>query len=77
MYLSRVELNEYRRETMRAMASPQVMHAAVMASFPAFEGDAGGRILWRTDRVSKALYLLVQSEIRPDFTHIVRNSVYG
>lgn len=71
MYLSRVELNEYRRETMRAMASPQVMHAAVMASFPAFEGDAGDRILWRTDRVGKALYLLVQSEMRPDFTHIV------
>ena len=71
MYLSRVELNEYRRETMKAMASPQVMHAAVMASFPAFEGGVGERILWRTDRVGKALYLLVQSEGRPDFTHIV------
>lgn len=71
MYLSRVELNEYRRDTMRAMASPQVMHAAVMASFPAFDVNAGKRILWRTDRVGKALYLLVQSEQKPDFTHIV------
>lgn len=71
MYLSRVELNEYRRDTMKAMASPQVMHAAVMASFPAFDADAGERILWRTDRVGKALYLLVQSEQKPDFTHIV------
>ena len=71
MYLSRVELNEYRRDTMRAMASPQVMHAAVMASFSAFDKDSGERILWRTDRVGKALYLLVQSDARPDFTHIV------
>lgn len=71
MYLSRVELNEYRRDTMKAMASPQVMHAAVMASFPAFEVDAGERILWRTDRVGKALYLLVQSNQKPDFTHII------
>lgn len=70
MYLSRVELNEYRRSTMRALASPEVIHAAVMASFPASSLD-GGRILWRIDRVGNVLYLLVQSSGKPDFTHIV------
>ena len=70
MFISRVELNEFRRDTMKCLSSPQIMHAAVMASFPSFEEDRG-RILWRGDRVGKAMYLLVQSEIRPDFTHIV------
>lgn len=71
MYLSRVELNEYRRETMRAMDSPQVMHAAVMASFGSFGEGSGQRVLWRIDRLGCAVYLLVQSAARPDFTHIV------
>lgn len=71
MYLSRVELNEYRRDTMRALESPQVMHAAVMASFQALDPDSDERVLWRIDRVGNALFLLVQSKRRPDFTHIV------
>ena len=75
MYLSRVELNEYRRDTMKALGSPQVMHASVMASFQAFDGDFEDRVLWRVDRVGNALYLLVQSKRRPDFTHIVEQ--YG
>ena len=71
MFLSRVELNEYRRDTMRAIESPQVMHAAVMASFGAFDSNDDDRVLWRLDRLGNALYLLVQSRRRPDFTHIV------
>ncbi len=75
MFLSRVELNEYRRDTMRALESPQVMHAAVMASFQALDPDSDERVLWRIDRVGNALFLLVQSKRRPDFTHIVEQ--YG
>ena len=71
MFISRVELNEYRRDTMKAMGSPQIMHAAVMASFQAFDCVDEGRILWRTDRIGKILYLLVQSPRKPDFTHII------
>ncbi|WII09702.1 type I-E CRISPR-associated protein Cas6/Cse3/CasE [Methanomassiliicoccales archaeon LGM-DZ1] len=70
MYLSRVELNPYRRETMRALRSPEIMHAAVMASFPS-SASGGDRILWRIDRVGAATYLLVQSARKPDFHHIV------
>jgi CRISPR system Cascade subunit CasE len=69
LFLSRVELNPYRRETMRAIRSPETMHAAVMASFNAT--DDNGRILWRLDRVGSIQYLLIQSKIKPDMHHIV------
>lgn len=75
MFLSRVELNEYRRDTLRALESPQIMHAAVMASFQALDPDSDERVLWRIDRVGDAMFLLVQSKRRPDFTHIVEQ--YG
>lgn len=70
MYLSRVELNEYRRQTMRALSSPEIMHAAVMAAFPV-SPPMDGRILWRIDRVGAALFLLIQSPGMPDLTHVV------
>lgn len=60
---------------MRALSSPQVMHASVMASFQAFNVDSEDRVLWRVDRVGNALYLLVQSKRKPDFTHIIEQ--YG
>lgn len=71
MFLSRVEINRYRKETIRALESPQIMHAAIAASFPSAEMAVSGRILWRIDSIGKATYILVQSGIRPDFTHIV------
>ena len=71
MFLSRVELNPYRRETIRALSSPQMMHAAVMASFGSFDNADGDRPLWRIDRLGPATYILVQSRKRPDFSHIV------
>lgn len=57
---------------MRALQSPQVMHAAVMASFDSFQMNEGeGRVLWRTDRVGASTYLLIQSPMKPDLHHIV------
>jgi CRISPR system Cascade subunit CasE len=66
MYLSRISLNIKRRETMRALASPQLMHGAVERSF---EGDRL-RNLWRIDWLGDVCYLLVLSAKQPDFTHI-------
>ena len=71
MLLSRIELNPYRRETIRALGSPQIMHAAVMASFSSFDTADDDRVLWRVDRVGPSTYVLVQSRRRPDFTHMV------
>ncbi|MDR2771456.1 MAG: type I-E CRISPR-associated protein Cas6/Cse3/CasE [Clostridiales Family XIII bacterium] len=70
MYLSRIEINRHRRETVRALASPGILHAAVEACFPAAD-EAELRKLWRLDSAGNALYLLLQSEIKPDFTHII------
>ncbi|MDR2295496.1 MAG: type I-E CRISPR-associated protein Cas6/Cse3/CasE [Clostridiales Family XIII bacterium] len=70
MYLSRIELNRRRRETVNAQISPQLLHAAIEACFPS-EDEAGARTLWRLDGMNRSLYLLLQSEGKPDFTHIV------
>lgn len=71
MYISRVEINPRRRDTMSALVSPEILHAAVMASFPSMEKEGNDRILWRIDILGPSTYILVQSNIKPDFTHIV------
>lgn len=55
---------------MNALASPQKIHAAIENSFPP-DMPQNGRNLWRTDKLNDALYLLVLSSRKPDFTHIV------
>jgi CRISPR system Cascade subunit CasE len=69
MYLSRIEINRRRRDTMRALASPQIIHGAIEACFPARD-KSDSRSLWRIDQFNGLLYLLLQSGIKPDFTHI-------
>ncbi len=72
MYLSRVLLNEKRRETMRALASPQVLHGAV-------EGSLSGtkeRKLWRVDRLNDKCFLLVLSSSIPDLSQMVERYGY-
>lgn len=55
---------------MNALSSPQKIHAAVENSFPP-DLPQNGRNLWRIDKLNNALYLLVLSSRKPDFTHIV------
>jgi CRISPR system Cascade subunit CasE len=76
MYLSRIEMDTRRRETMRALSSPHVLHAAVENCFfdesdNAKPGNAG-RNLWRTDRLRDKLYLLLLSPQIPDFAPFAR-----
>ncbi|HHZ14392.1 MAG TPA: type I-E CRISPR-associated protein Cas6/Cse3/CasE [Clostridiales bacterium] len=69
MFLSRIKLNPRRRETMEALASPQLMHSAVDSSFQ------GGRQrnLWRIDWLNNACYLLILSpNDNADFSHITK-----
>lgn len=68
MYLSRIALDDSNRKTMRALASPQLMHGAVEQSF---SGDRQRR-LWRVDWLKGKCYLLVLSEDRPDFTELMK-----
>jgi CRISPR system Cascade subunit CasE len=55
---------------MVALASPQRLHAMVESSYPT-STEKSGRNLWRIDRLRNALYLLVLSNRKPDFSHIV------
>jgi CRISPR system Cascade subunit CasE len=68
MYLSRVELQADRRETLLALSQPQLMHGAIERSF------TGGRArrLWRLDWLDERCYLLVLSGERPDFTALFK-----
>ena len=64
MYLSRIELDIRRRETLSALAYPVVMHGAIEDSFACKEE----RKLWRIDTLSDKTYLLLlsKSELNPD-----------
>lgn len=74
MFLSKCEINAARRGARHLLGSPQMMHAAVEASFPsnvqtAEEGPPPRR-LWRIDRGTPNPVLYVVSDSAPDFTHI-------
>jgi CRISPR system Cascade subunit CasE len=77
MFLTRFRINTARLGSRRLLSSPQVLHAAVMASFaaaPAHTGD-DARVLWRVDhnaRTDVQLYLV--SPTRPDLTHLVEQA---
>lgn len=77
MYLTRFRIHTARIGARRLLASPQALHAAVMASFPvdpAHDGS-GARVLWRLDRNAKhAIVLYVVSPTRPDLTHLVEQA---
>lgn len=75
MYLSRIALDTKRRDTMRALASPQILHGAAESSFPHHADGTRDRILWRVDYFENKCYLLVLSTEKPDFTQI--SSAFG
>lgn len=70
MHLTRFEINPARRDARALLASPQRIHAAVLAGFPE---SRDGRVLWRLDegRHDVVLYLLSPDE--PDLTHLVES----
>jgi CRISPR system Cascade subunit CasE len=76
MYLSRIPLNVKQRNTMRALASPHVLHGAVESSFPNKLNKKRERILWRVDYTRDMYCLLVLSAEKPDFLYIARQFGY-
>ena len=72
MYLSRIELDTRRRNTMvKLLASPQVVHAVVENCFNRPEGVVKTRTLWRIDDLYGKKYLLILSKEKPDFSHMI------
>lgn len=73
--LSRVRLNPARRAGRGVLASPQAMHAAVMAAFPGRLADrTSERVLWRLDAGVGEAMLYVVSPEPPDFTHLIEQA---
>lgn len=75
MFLTRMPINPRRRGARLLLASPQALHAAVLAGF----ADAGptdeGRVLWRLDTYQHhRVVLFVASPEKPDFTHVVEQA---
>lgn len=66
MYLSRIALDTGRRETMRALYTPSILHGAVEASFP---GERKRR-LWRVDVLRGQTCLLLLSDERPRWPRV-------
>lgn len=73
MFLTRFQINPRRRDSGKLFSSPQVMHAAVLSSFPDAEASPGsaGRVLWRLDNSGDKLLLIIASPRKPDLTHLV------
>jgi len=77
VYLSRIQLNPRRRDARWLLSSPQRLHAAVLASFPAppTGGRTGAaRVLWRLDHDAERVLLYVVSPGEPDFAHLAEQA---
>src|SRR5213079_2336680 len=77
MYLTRFRINAARIGARKLLSSRQVMHGAVMASFPDAGPAAGDgpRVLWRLDHNSRIdIQLYIVSPERPDLTHLVEQA---
>ena len=77
MYLTRFAVTPARRGSRTLLASPQAMHAAVLAGFPPDVTGASdeGRVLWRLDRGEHhRADLFIASPTEPDLTHLVEQA---
>jgi len=72
MHFTRFEINPARRAARFLLASPQKLHAAVLAAFPSTAQTEGeGRVLWRIDQHPNQVVLYLASPGKPDLTHLV------
>lgn len=75
MFLTEMPINPQRRGARILLASPQAMHAAVLAGFPDASATDEGRVLWRLDTYSRhRTVLFVASPEKPDLTHVVEQA---
>ncbi len=77
MYLTKLKLDVSRRETMRALISPNIFHGAIESSFlntipPEERKQERERLLWRIDKLYGETFLLLLSERQPELSSVVR-----
>ncbi|AGP31976.1 type I-E CRISPR-associated protein Cas6/Cse3/CasE [Corynebacterium terpenotabidum] len=72
MYLSRMYLNPQRRHCRALLGNPEMLHAAVLSSFPpgADVSSETGRVLWSIDRSGEKTVLWILSPTIPSFEHL-------
>lgn len=68
MYLTRMELDTDKRNTKKALISPNLLHGAIEASF---SGERKRR-LWRVEKFQNRYFLLLLSSQPPDLFHAAR-----
>lgn len=64
MFLSRIPIDRYNRNTLRALNSPSVFHGALESSF----AGERQRNLWRIDCTGDQLYILLLSNCKPELS---------
>lgn len=69
MFLTRIDIDTYRRESKRILASPHLMHGAVNSCFPPSQQPS--RPLWRLDQTRQGTFLYLLSDVPPDPTRFV------
>lgn len=75
MFLTKMPINSRRLGARRLLASPQAMHAAVMAGFVDSRPTEEARVLWRLDTYDgHRVVLYTVSPNRPDYSHIVEQA---
>jgi len=76
MFFTRFQINPTRRGARKLLASPQAMHAAVLAGFAQPDGHTreGCRTLWRLDRSDHQILLYIVSPGEPDLAHLVEQA---
>lgn len=77
MYLAKIDINPARRAARYLFASPQRLHAAVLAGFAPdapLRGERGERVLWRVDKRQSSFRLYVVSPGKGDFTHLAEQA---
>lgn len=71
-YLSRIPLNPLRRRSVELVGNPQRLHAAVLGGIA--QQPVTERVLWRLEQADHAWHLLVLTQSRPSWEHLVEQA---
>mgnify|MGYP000851242969 CR=1 FL=1 len=66
-YLTRIELDPYKKLTQLALKNANMIHGTIEKVF----GNEAERKLWRIDSLRGRRYLMIVSQTLPDFTQLL------